>query len=171
MQHTTSGELYLVGNSLQHTATRKLHKEAPRTPYTATHCKYCDTSQHIAARKLQEVSLSLTREHIVGATLRNSTTTHYTRRVLQVNTSWAPHTTHCNTLQHTATHCNTLQGTILRHTTTHCNNLQHTATNCSTLQHIATHHNTLQYTANHCKALQQVSCAREHLEGTTFACE
>jgi len=92
MQHTASGEWYLVGNSLQHTATRKLHKEAPSRPQTATHCNYCDTLQHTATHssKLQQVSLSTTRKHIVGATLRH-TTTYY------------------NTPQHNAAHCNALQ--------------------------------------------------------------
>ena len=55
------------------------------------------------------------------------------------------HTTHCNTLHHTASHCNTLQ-----HTATHlpeCRlqrlshairyyNTQHTETHCNTLQHM-----------------------------------
>ena len=76
------------------------------------------------------------------------------------------HTTHCNTLQHTATHCNTLRHTAtltkavesdsmleppLQHK--HCNALQRTATHWNTLQHIAPHCNAcnaLQRTAPHC---------------------
>ena len=161
-------------NTLQQRATRKLHKEASRRPHTATYCKYCNTCQHIAAQssKLQQVSLSLTREHIVGATLQHTTTKNNTPQYTAA---------HCNALQqlkHIATYCNTLHntlqhtisggfrrehpvGTTLRHTTTHCNNLHHTATHCNTLRH----------TTTRCKTLQQVSCIREHLEGTTPACE
>jgi len=86
LQRTAKGELRLVSNTLQHTATRKLHKEAPRTPHTVKDCK-----------------LSFTREHIEGTTLQQTT----------INCNTLKRTaTYCNnTLQHIATHCNTLQHT------------------------------------------------------------
>ena len=55
------------------------------------------------------------------------------------------HSTHCNTLQHTATRCSTLQ---------------RTASHCSTLQRTASHCSTLQRTASHCSALQHKAHAK-----------
>ena len=61
-------------------------------------------------------------------------------------TSTLQHTSHCNTLQHTATHCDTLHNHdafIVRHSATpatHWHTLEHIATHCNTLQHTATHY-------------------------------
>ena len=69
--------------------------------------------------------------------------TSNTRQTTQQHT--ATHTTHCNTLQHTATHCNTLQ---------------HTSTQCITPQHATTHCNT----HNTCVSIaRQMSAIRSHV--------
>ena len=81
LEHTAKGELRLVSNTLQYTATRKLHKGASRTPHTVKDCK-----------------LSFTREQVVGAILQQT--------ALNCNTLKRTATYCNNTLQHIATHCN-----------------------------------------------------------------
>jgi len=78
-----------------------------------------------------------------------------------VRVTWLIHSTHYNTLQHTATHCDTLP-----HTATHCNTLQHTSPvtrpvrsehrpgNGHRYQARMKRHVTLQRTATCCNILQ-----------------
>jgi len=184
LQHTASGEWYLVGNILQH---------------TATHCNTLQhvicTRKHLEGHTLQHIANFATHPNTLQHTLAN-----YNRWVWVSQGWYSNHTaTHCSVLQcvavwfeyHKGAYRWVSQGTTLRpiqHTTTHRNTLQHTATHCNnwfTLPHIVTqyttHHYTLQrtipdkfykgtprgqYTPTHYDTLQQTTIHRHKLQNS-----
>jgi len=101
--------------------------------------------------------------------------------IIVLKSTYCTHSTHCNTLQHTAIHCNTMQHDATQRNTTQHNatrskavwiytvltllsitQTQHTATYCNTMRRTAaycntTHCNILQHTATYCNIRQHIA--------------
>jgi len=155
LQHVSCTRKHLVGHTLQHIANIATHPNTLQhalanlnrklqqvswvsqgsTFATLRHTTtYYNTPQHTAAQcnALQQLKHIATYCNILQHITAHYSTLQHTSPGEFYNTTprehHTQHTTHCNTLQHTATNCNTLQHTATHHRAPHSDTLRHTVT-------------------------------------------